>query len=49
MTNVFVDNFGIDASFQLMGDESVTQIVNFDVFQIGFFEVSINGSPNISD
>lgn len=32
-----------------MGDEGVSQVIDFDIFEAGFFEVSINTSSNVSD
>ena len=33
----------------MMGDESMAEVVDFGVFDAGEFEVTINGSSDISD
>ena len=39
----------MDAGAQLVGDKGMPKIVDFGVFDTGFFEVAVDGGPDISD
>ena len=49
VADVFVDDFGMDAVFELVGDKSMAQIVDFDIFETGFFEIAVDAGSNVSD
>ena len=39
----------VDSALELVGDKGMAKIVDLDVFDVGFFEVSVDGGANISD
>ena len=49
MADVFVNNFGLDTVFELMGDEGMAQVIDFGVFEAGLFEIPVNTGPDVSD
>ena len=49
MADVLVNHLCPDSVFQLVGDKSMPQIVYFDIFYTGFFEIAVNTGANISD
>ena len=49
VADVFVNGFGMNSGFKLMGDEGVAQIVDFSPFQAGFFKVAVDAGSDVSD
>lgn len=49
MADVLVNGLGLDALLELVGDEGVAEIVDFGVFDAGFFEVAVDGGADVSD
>ena len=44
-----MDDFGMNTVRKLVGDESVAQVIDLDVFETGFFEISVDTGSNVSD
>ncbi|TSC85336.1 MAG: hypothetical protein G01um101416_916 [Microgenomates group bacterium Gr01-1014_16] len=40
---------GMNSVFELMGDKSVAQVVDFGAFDPGFFEVAVDSGADVSD
>ena len=39
----------MNTAFELMGGEGVAEVVDFGVFDAGFFEIAVDGGANVSD
>ena len=49
MADEFTDKCQRCTGLELMNDESVSQIVDFGIFDAGKFEETVDGCPNIAD
>lgn len=49
VADVLVNNFRMNTVFKLVGDESMAEIVDFDVFQAGLFEIAVDAGANVSN
>lgn len=49
VTDMLVNQIRFDAGFQLVADKGMTQIIDFGIFDTGFFKIAVNGSADIPD
>ena len=49
MADVLMNHLGVYSVFELVGNKSVPQVIDFDIFQTGFFEITVDAGTDVAD